>query len=316
VFALESQRRPKEIETVQSKPKFQVRPPWPDEMRRLQHYLPPAFLFDATPFLLVAVSGRVQRFVGALGMTLRPLEKIRATWMCMRLEEGHPSGPQLIQCALEEAWKRQARSVYFSQTIDEDTPGAVALQSVGFKATAVHEVYEIDVKELFQRIDAIFQRLKQRNRIPTNVEITTLQPSVIPKARKFLADNLMNNASALALETAGYKADTSLALVQDGQIKGVLLSRRTGNVSHTGLRVVDTELRGGLGWANLLLLHTSLLSGLQTGLEKSRFEFDPEQHLDTKQFAEIQGATLVGRRLLLKIDNPAEKVLTEERIMN
>lgn len=74
-----------------------------------------------------------------------------------------------------------------------------------------------------------------------------------------------------------------------------------------GLRVVAEELRGGLGWANLLLLNATLSSGLQTGLEISRFEFNPEQHLDTKQFAQLNDARLVGRRLLLKIIRSAQK---------
>jgi hypothetical protein len=48
-------------------------------------------------------------------------------------------------------------------------------------------------------------------------------------------------------------------------------------------------------------------SGLQTGLERTQFEFNPAQHQDTKQFAELNGAQLVGRRLLLKIDRPAKE---------
>src|SRR4051812_12196160 len=95
------------------------------------------------------------------------------------------------------------------------------------------------------------------------------------------------SASTLAHETAGYKAEHSIALLQNGEIKGVVLGRRRGNMVHTGLRVVSKELRGNSGWANLLMMHTTLSSGLQTGLELARFEFDPELHHDTRQFAAL-----------------------------
>jgi hypothetical protein len=284
---------------------YEVRPPWPDEIPRVQHFLPPAFLFDPNPFLLVAVAGRVERLIGALAMTLRPLEKIKATWLCIRVEDQHPSGAEMLLGGLDEAWARGAQSVYFGQTVDEESEAAEGLRKMGFVPAAVHEVYEMDAKEIWERTDRIRQRLLARNLIPPDVELTTLQPSVVPKVRKFLIANLPESASVLALETAGYKAEHSIALIQGGEIKGVLLCRRVGPVSYVGLRVVAEELRGGLGWANLLLLNATLSSGLQTGLEISRFEFNPEQHLDTKQFAELNEARLVGRRLLLKIQRPA-----------
>ena len=287
---------------------YEVRPPWPDEIPRVQHFLPPAFLFDANPFLLVTVAGRVERLVGALALTLRSLEKIKATWLCMRVEDyHHPSGAEMLRGGLEEAWARGAESVYFGQTVDEESEAARALKQMGFEHAAIHEVYEVNSKEIWERTDRLCQRLRARDLIPVDVELTTLQPSVVPKVRQFLATNLPESVSVLALETSGYKAEHSIALVLKGEIKGVLLCRRVGHVGHIGLRAVAAELRGGFGWANLLLLHGALGSGLQTGLEVSRFEFNAEQHLDTKQFAQLNAARFVGRRLLLKIIRSAQK---------
>jgi len=273
-------------------------------MPRVQHFLPAAFLFDPDPFLLVAVTGRVERFAGALALTLRQVDETPSTWLSMRVENENPVGAELLQRGLEEAWRRGTSSVHFGQTIDEKSPAADALQRAGFVASAVHEVYEVDSHQMGARLNRIYERLQARNLIPSNVELTTLQPSVVPKARRFLFENLPSSASALALETTSYKAEHSLALLQDGVIKGVLLCRRAAAIAHVGLRVVAEELRGGLGWANLLLLHASISSGLQTGLELTRFEFNPGQHLDTKQFANLHGARLVGRRLLFKVEKP------------
>ena len=210
---------------------------------------------------------------------------------------------------LEAAWKRGAESVHFGQTIAEESPAAAALSGAGFMIGATHEVYEVDAKAVGARLNRAYKRLMVRNLIPPDVELTTLQPSVVPKARAFLLKNLPSSASALALETSGYKAEHSLALLQNNVIKGVLLCRRVGPVSYVGLRVVAEELRGGFGWANFLLIHASMASGLQTGLERTRFEFNPVQHHDTKQFADLHGARLVGRRLLFKIDRPDKNVI-------
>jgi hypothetical protein len=285
----------------------EVRPPWEDEMPRLHYFLPSAFLFDPNPFLLVAVTGRVERFVGALALTLRQMDDTPSTWLSMRVENENPVGAGLLERGLEEAWRRGTESVHFGQTIDEKSPAAAALQEAGFVTSAVHEVYEVNSHEIAARLHRIHERLRARNLIPSSVELSTLQPSLVPQARRFLLENLPSSASALALETTSYKAEHSLALLQDGAIKGVLLCRRAGSIAHVGLRVVAEELRGGVGWANLLLLHASISSGLQTGLELTRFEFNPGQHLDTGQFASVHGARLVGRRLLFKMEKPDKR---------
>jgi hypothetical protein len=289
-----------------------VREPWPDEMPRVQHFLRAAFLFDAKPYLLVAVSGRVERFIGALALTSRPLAQMSSSWLALRVPNEHPVGPQLLQRGLEEAWRQDAAAVYFAQTVREGSFAETALRTAGFVNAAAHEVYEVEARPLFDRVHRIYQRMHARNMFPENVQIMTLQRTLTQKVRKFLREALPGSASTLAHETAGYKAEHSLVLLQDGEVKGVLLGRRHGNIALTGLRVVAKELQGGVGWANILLMHTSLASGIQTGLHVARFEFDPEMHHDTQQFARLHEARLVAKRLLLKINNP-KKVVDAER---
>jgi hypothetical protein len=284
----------------------QVREPWPDELPRVQHFLPSGFLFETDPFLLIAVVGRVERIVGALALSLKPLASLKAGWVSMRVEDDDPIGMRLLDEGLKAAWMRDVRRVYFGHTFAEDSTAAKSLRAAGFEIETVHEVYETDSREIFARLDRIYQRLCARNFIPANVEITTLLPAVVAKARKFLTEQMSQSASALAIETAAYKPEHSYALFVNGEMKGLLLSRRVGNISHVGLRVVDRSLRGRFDWANLALLHASARAGVQTGLEISRFEFNPEEHEDTRQFAGLNGARLVGRRLLFTIMRPLE----------
>ena len=284
--------------------KPEVRPPWPDEIWRVQFFLPSAFLFDEAPFLLVAVSGRVERLVGVAALTLRRSDQSPTSWLYLRVESENPASVDLLQGALAEAWRHGVESVHFGQTIDESSPAAATLREAGFETSAVHEVYEVPSAEMGGRLQRIYEKMLSRRLIPDDVQLMTIQPTLIAKVRDFLFEEMPGSASAMALETAGYKAEHSFALLQNGAVKGVVLSRRAGPVAHVGLRVVAKELRGGLAWANLLLLHASMASGLRTGLQVSRFEFNPNQHLDTRQFAQLHGAKLVGRRLLFKIDNP------------
>jgi hypothetical protein len=286
--------------------KTEIRPPWPDEIPRVQHFLPPAFIFESDPVLLIAVAGRVERIVGALALSLRPLAYLKAGWISMRVEEDDPCGPVLLEQGLVAAWMKDVRRVYFGHTFEENSATAKLLQAAGFETDSVHEVYETDSRELFARLDRVQQRLLARNRIPANAEITTLLPAVVPKARKFLAAQTPRTVSAVAMETATYKPEHSYALFVDGELKGLLLSRRIGNVSHVGLRLVDRSLRGHFNWADVMLLHASARAGVQTGLEISRFEFNPEEHEDTRQFARLNGARLVGRRLLFTKMRPIE----------
>ena len=203
-----------------------IRAPWPDEIARLQYFLPPAFLFDTDPFLRVAVAGRVERFVAALSMTTRPLDKAKAAWLCMRAESQDPLSAELVRLGLAEAWDRGAQSVYFGQTIDEKSEAARALGIMGFEPVSIHEVYELDSKKLWERLDRIRQRMVASNLIPLNVRLTTLQPSMLPKVRQFLMAHLPESVSIMALETGGYKAEHSIALTQENEIKGVGKARR------------------------------------------------------------------------------------------
>lgn len=271
-------------------------------MPRLLQFLPVALLFDENPFLLVALKGRVERLTAAVVLSLRPLERFKAGWLCIRADEDHSAAAELMKRALAVAWEHSAECVYLGQTVDGESEAAVALRAGGFVADSTHQVYELDSAAMGKRLEAVYQRLSRAGYIPPDIEVTTLLPDVIPRVREFLLANLPPSASALAIETAGYKAEHSLALFWRGELKGVILCRRHGAAADIGLRVVAPELRGGVGWANLLLLRSSLASGLDTGLAISRFEFDPQQHHDTRQFAQISGARLVGERVLFRID--------------
>lgn len=282
-----------------------VREPWPDEVSRVQHFLQSGFLYDPEPYLLIAVTGRVERIAGALALSSRALASIESSWMNTRTtHEDESITADLVKRALDEAWKRESRSVILGQTLREGSPAEQSFRGLGFVPAATHEVYELDAAPLFERIERVYKRLRTRGMIPENAELMSLQQTLIPKVRKFLQETVPGSATTLANNTIGYKSQHSLVLLLGDEVKGVILGRRAGNTGNTGLRAVAKELQGGFGWANIFLMYGSLASGMQTGLERVRFELDPQAHHDTSQFAQIQGGRLVSRRVMLKIDNP------------
>ena len=282
-------------------------------MPRLQHFLPPAFLLNPEPpWLHVAVRGAVERLVAAASFSLRPLESggDLLAWMCLRAENGPDKLPltvALMQQAIDAAWAAGARRAVLAQTFAEDSPTVHALRQLGFTAEACYEGYEFPSLQLAQRLKHIYERVQARGLIPPGAELTTLQPAVIGKVRQFLMEHLPGSETGLTLENAGYKPEHSVALLLNGEVKGVLLCRRAGKVAHIGLRMVAPELRGGIAWANLFLLYASAGSGLHTGLEVNRFEVNPALHADTRQMAQLLGATFVGRRVLLGIERAGNR---------
>ncbi len=289
-------------------PAVEIRPPWPDELPRLHDYLSAAFVRDRAPWTQVAVAGAVERLVAAAAFSVQTLgDGKTAAWLTLRVNDRPDRdalGAALLERALPAAWAAGAGRLILGQTFDEASSLAAALRAKGFTVEGTHEVYETPSRPLWERTRRLHDRMRARGWIPAEATLTTLQPAVLAAAERFIADHMPGSASTLAMETAAYRPEHSVALLLRGEVKGVLLCRRHGPVASIGLRLVAPELRGGIAWANLMLLHASLGAGVATGLEISRFELNPALHEDTRQLAQLLGATHVGRRLLLGISRP------------
>ena len=260
-----------------------------------------SFLYDPQPSLVVAVKGRVERIVGAASLSMEPLKAQNTGALGFRVEAIEEVGEilrSLVEEAVAAAWKAGAARAALGQTVEENSPQVAVFEKLGFTTEGVHEVYETPTARLRKRIGPLYERMRAHGVIPAGAEIATLQPALIAEVRRFILQHMPGSASLLAIESAGYKPEHSLALLLAGEVKGVLLWRRSGNIGITGLRLVAPELRGGLPWANTMMLAESLRSEILTGVEKSRFELNPEVHHDTKLLAQSLGASLLGRRLL------------------
>ena len=285
----------------------EIRRPWPDELWRVQRFVPTVFLYDASPRLDLVVRGRAERIVGVCALSMQPLRRQRAGWVAVSVEE-RPERPEwleaLLRRALAAAWDAGAERVGYGHGVTAGSADSALLRRMGFVTHEVHEIYQLSTPEAFRRIDRIYRRLRAGGGIPSGAELSPITPAVLGAARAFLAEHLPRGIAALALENSGYAAGSSLLLWVDGKIQGLLLGRATGNVAYVGLRAVAKELRGGLGWANLMLLHASTELGIQNGVEWTRFELNPDLHGDTQQLARGFDAKLLEHVELFRMERP------------
>ena len=285
----------------------EIRPPWPDELWRVQRFVPSVFLYDAAPRLDLVVRGRAERIVGVCALSMQPLRRQRAGWLALHVEErpGRTEWQEaLLRRAVSAAWDAGAERIGYGHGVTADSADSALLRRMGFVTHETHEIYQLSTPDAFRRIDRIYRRLREGGGIPGGAELSPVTPAVLGAARGFLAQHLPQGIAALALENSGYSAGSSLLLWMDGEIKGLLLCRMMGNVAYVGLRVVAEELRGGLGWANLMLLHASTELGIQNGVEWTRFELNPDLHGDTQQLARGLDAKLLEHVELFRMDRP------------
>ena len=237
---------------MQTTPAAEIRAPWPDEMERLTHFLPAALLFDPDPFLRIAVRGRVERIVGAVSLTLRPVARTGAAWMTFRVEPDNDDVGSIVRDLVLEAvrfaWVSGAVRISLGAALDENSRLIPVLQEVGFHIESAQEVWEIDSRLIWKRLDSLYTRAKAAGWIPPETELLSLQPALIPPVRDFLVAHVPRTASILAMQSTGYKPEHSLALIVSGEVKGVLLCRVEGRVAVISLRAVAP----GIAWRNCL----------------------------------------------------------------
>ncbi len=275
-------------------------------MARLRHFLPVAFLLEAQPELFVIVRGRAERIVAAASLTWPELaEDQRAGVLQLRVDAGGGDykalATALTRRALAEAWAAGAERVYLGHTIQADSAAAGFWRGLGFRAGVTLEMYEIESRPRLERLERVHRLLRSQGLVPAGVEILTMLPRLVEPVRCFLAEHMPGGVLLLGAENAHYKPEHSCVLLARGEVKGVLLARRERECMTIGLRVVSPELRGGISWANALLLYHSLQAGLQSGQERCRYELNPETHTETHRLARASQARHIARYISLEI---------------
>ena len=209
----------------------------------------------------------------------------------------------LFAATLDPARALGATALQTAGMVGEREIEAAVLHGLGFATEEAREVFEADPRAARERLELLYQRLSARGLIPADARVEYLRDEFLPGARQLLARNLPADATdqpVLAAEDEGYRQRDSFVLLHGGEVRGLMLARREGSVSHAGVQVVAVALRGGIGWASLLLNYHSNREAVEWGVETVQFTADPAEHTRTLEFARLWDARPIGRRVRLR----------------
>jgi hypothetical protein len=245
----------------------------------------------------VAVVGRIERIVAAGVLYLSEAERSTGylRFAAPAAELASASIPAVLTSLAEEAAKAHAREVLLVGSIAEDHPLAARLLQNGFAPFRETEVYELDATAILRRVELIYQRLVGRGMIPPTVEAIAPRGPWLPKLREFLDGQEVTLAERLDTEE-GFTIDHSLILIVDGAIRGAYFTRNRGRESYIGLILLDPALRGGLAWANTLMMRAMLCFGVSSGVERLIMEVHLDAHRGSREIALTSGAKFLCKR--------------------
>jgi hypothetical protein len=285
---------------------FQVRPPWNDEWLRVREFIPGAFESGSPAHVVIAVQGPLERIVAGAAI-LRPTKLARPSALVWRIAGKRYRTRKLLLGLFGEAARLhredEPRSrLRLNVMIDENSEEAGALRELGFSVEAAHDVYEISAPALWERIEPLHRRLTSRGLIPPNCKLAHLTQERLGEAGNLMSRFLPNDDSPFAETSEGFRMEHSYVLLVDDVVKGLLLCRNSGEVSHIGAVLVMRDLQGGYGWANFVLHYESLREGIEYGVKTLRFTADPALHPNTVGFAVSWGAIRVGAKVRFFLD--------------
>jgi len=182
------------------------------------------------------------------------------------------------------------------------TPESLLFQILvdrGFKSKSVIETYRLEISLLVTRLEATCRRLREREIIPGDARTEVITVGWRKELFEFLQMEKPTLCEPFMRSAVGFAPEHSLVLVIGDKVKGVIFGEIRDGDFQTSFRVVAEELRGAVGWANLLLLHDSVVTARDVGVTYCGLEASPEDHAGTRLMAQQGKAELVSRREML-----------------
>lgn len=175
-----------------------------------------------------------------------------------------------IEIALDDAigfWSRGA--------VMDGGSGAAFLSACGFVPRRREHHFDAAIDMLLADVSPRAGKLRDRNRVPSDVTIVPLAAAPLDEVGRLLAREL--GAAPLAtIERLRRRAhgpdnagDRSRVAMRDGNVEGAILWRIHEGVAIVEARVVHSRARGG--WLNVVLLEDGLMRGKAEGLKRLRF---------------------------------------------
>lgn len=197
---------------------------------------------------------------------------------CRRRGIGRALAERLKKAVVDETMT----ALWSIEPLEAGSAAAQFASGCGLEAARTQLFFDVDAVVFLQMIEEIVARLKRRGRIPANAALTDIDAVPPAEIARLVSAGLRTSPPRIyemlhrARNTDPAKApidrDRSFALVYDGALAGVLLSRRQRDGLNSSIvcNVVDPQWRAG--WANALLLQATTRRGVADGCQ--RFKFD------------------------------------------
>ena len=275
-------------------PSWRIRAPYPDELQRVSRILPKTPEQHA---IRIAVAGRVERIAAAAVLYIprgpHPVSMLR---FAASISDNSPEILiSVLEPLVQEAKAAGSAEVVLVGSFPEEHPLTPLLLRAGFETYRQTEVYRVSATAISRRVEAVYQRMAARQLIPPTARAIPPRGRWLPKLREFLDQQNPTLEERLDTEE-GFTLDHSLILLVEDEVRGAFFTRNQGCESYIGLMLLDPALRGGLPWANTLMMREMLQFGEFVGVEHLIGEVHPEEHRGSRLIAQNTGAELICRR--------------------
>jgi len=285
---------------------FQIRPPWKDELLRVREFMPRAFEAHSPAHVLIGVQGSLERIVAGAAI-LGPTQSDTKLTLAWRVAGQRYRTREVLLGLLGAAAQLKKKTapsdrLQVAAMVDENSVEAEVLREIGFSVEAVHDVYEVSAPALWERLEPLHHRLTRRGLIPVNYKLAHLTQEKMVEAAGLMSRFLPDGDNPLSETNEGFRLEHSYVLLVDDVVKGLLLCRNSGEVSHVGAVLVTRDLQGGYGWANFVLHYESLREAIEYGVKRVQFTADPALHPNTSGFVVSWGARRIGAKIRFFFD--------------
>ena len=189
-----------------------------------------------------------------------------------------------------------AEALYATQKVELDGEEMRAWAALGFSPCETVEHHELPLDEFEPQLAPLYERMRQRGRIPDSARIIPLYEADAEEVARLHLAQLGGDPATLAQKLRGdvpgsFAARYSRVLLVDDRVVGFILGHRVArDVVHVDANVLDPAVRGS--WANVWLKLEATRGALQWGIKTFVFTtFD--HYTDTRSFTErMRGVTV------------------------
>jgi hypothetical protein len=265
-----------------------IRPPWPDELPRIQAAFPRlAYSAGLRPLILVTET-RPERIVGVVGVTPPAAGVAFLTCSGRHHHSRQPEGRALLDAAVSIARELGATSLASCDDLREGDPRLAWLRNAGFSETHVDELWWIDITTMQQRLEPVHHRLARSGRL-AKFAAGSLDAGALPEVRALVGQAGLLSPDRVCLAATpgdpGYDAELSTVVRREGKVVAVLLAKKQGRRAIVEARAVDPRLIGKFNLPNHLCFHRAVGIGLSQGLTELLFTANPAKEAETIRMA-------------------------------